>query len=312
MKKMKTKKIWAISIVVLLMCGGIMTTGAFSGTTDNNKSSSAVVFENLKFGSSPTQVKIVDAQNQRNLFDTFGIEEPEKVDLPDIRTFDEAGDTINQIIDVAGLKFFEGQIIGILEYADIKILLIDQGDTILEVTWDESTISTYTLMPELLGSKEYSIHVNHSEKGVIGHKEGIELHKLEVQITSSSDAGVLTYYIVTVWREDWWEFLGDKNLLHTEGDFYVDYGNEVENILDHSYTETALGFDRCTFDHSTTGAGTIVGEVDTYALWALDSCVAVTKCDQDAWVSCDCWCNADGDGYGDKWIAIGCGCYAYP
>ncbi|MCW7074605.1 MAG: hypothetical protein OCU24_01970 [Candidatus Methanospirare jalkutatii] len=61
-----------------------MTTEVFSGTNDNNKNPSVMVFENLKCGSNPTQVKIVDAQNQRNLFDMFGIEEPEKVDFSDM------------------------------------------------------------------------------------------------------------------------------------------------------------------------------------------------------------------------------------
>jgi len=306
----KMKMIWAIGIVVLLMCGGIMMTGAFSGTNDNNKIPFAVVFENLKFGSSPTQVKIVDAQNQRNLFDIFGIEEPQKVDLPDIRTYNESKDTIDKILDTAGLKNFDGEIVGLLEYAGFKILLIDQGDTVLEVAWDGFNISTYTLIPELLGSKEYPVSTKQRGDYTFSREKSESLHRLGIQIPSDSGPGVLYTHIVTVWHNGTWTFPQGDMVLHIGGKFYVDYGNEVEYISDLSYTETATTWNKCEFDHSTSGAGTHFGQVDAYAKWALNICGEVPQCDIEGWVMCDYMCNTDSECHGDKWMAHGCGCAA--
>lgn len=237
---------------------------------------------------------------------------PEKT--TDLQGYDEAKDIIAQILDAAELQNFEGQVVGAVEHGDLKILLIDQGDKVLELAWDGINTWKFTLTPELLGSKEYPISINCCEEYNISGKKGVELYKLGIQIPSDFSGGpaVLYTHIVTVWRHDCWHVYDTENCLHTEGKFYIDYGNEVETILDNSYTDTGFGFDLCTFDHTTTGEGTCAGKVDTYALWALDSCPVTTKFSIDAWVSADCYLNTDDDAFFDKWMAIGCGCAAYP
>jgi len=278
------KRILAIGIVALVVC---------------------VIVPLLVYVSSTERV-LVDTQTRINPYDLFDIK-PKTVDL---KGYDEAKGIIDTILDASGLETFDGEIVGVLEHGDLKILLIDQENTVLEVAWDGTNTWTYTLIPELLGSKEYPISANHSEKYIFGPKRGIELYRLKIQIPAdTSDVGVLYMDIYDVWREDWWEINGGKNLLHTEGRFYINYGNEVEKVIDYSYIKTMFGFANCTFEHSTIGEGTCAGEVDTYALWALYDCPVTAKFSVDAWVSTDCWLNTDDDAHHDKWVAISCGCY---
>lgn len=278
------KRILAIGMVALVVC---------------------VVVALLVYVSSTEQVP-VDTQTQINPYDLFDIK-PKTVDL---KGYDEAKDIIDTILDASRLETCDGEIVGVLEHGALKILLIDQENIVLEVAWDGTNTWTYTLIPELLGSKEYPISANRSEKYIFGPKRGIELYRLGIRIPAdTSDVGVLYIDVYDVWREDWWEINGGKNLLHTEGRFYINYGNEVGKIIDYSYIKTMFGFANCAFDHSTTGEGTCAGEVDTYALWALYDCPVTAKSSIDAWVSVDYYFNTDDDAHPDKWVAMGCGCY---
>lgn len=121
-----------------------------------------------------------------------------------------------------------------------------------------------------------------------------------------------TIYSVSVWREDWWDFLGGQDMIHTEGTFRVDYGVNVCGITtENSYVETAGGCDKCEYNIEKSGVGSYVGEVTGHAIWATIQ-IPTIKCSQDTSVSCDRYCNEDGNGHGDKWGAVGCGCLAVP
>lgn len=228
-----------------------------------------------------------------NLFHTFGLEEPKIVAGPAIKGYSEAKNEIDRILEMSGFQNVKGEIIGSIDYGESKIVLIDQNETILEVIWDGSKASQYVIKPKLLGERELKTYISSDSDDPQGKVEGVQLSRIDIVLpTGSDDVGIKTIYAVTVWREDWWDFWGNLNLLHTEGKFYVDYGINVNSIIDQTYVQTAGGCDRCEFTHSTSGAGTYCGQVTASAIWATLQAPTI-KCSQDTWVSCDRYCNED-------------------
>ena len=291
--------LWAFSALsVVLVIGAVLSTSVSAFGVNGEMDEEQVTLN-------------VDPTGE-NLFHNFGLEEPKIVTGPVIKGYSEVKNEIDQILEMSGFQNVKGDIIGSIDYGESKIVLIDLNETVLEVIWDGSKASKYVIEPKLLGEKELKTYSSPGSDVPQGKVEGAQLSKIDIVFPAGSDdVGVKTIYAVTVWREDWWDFFGNLNLLHTEGKFYVDYGINVNSILDQTYVQTAGGCDRCDFTHSTSGAGTYCGQVTASAIWATIWTPTI-KCSQDTWVSCDKYCNEDGNGVGDKWGAIGCGCEAIP
>ncbi|MEA2034289.1 MAG: hypothetical protein U9N40_02175 [Euryarchaeota archaeon] len=297
---MKLKKgMRALSVLLILLLAGMALSAGVSAFGINGEADEE-------------QLKLIGDPASGNLFHEFGLEEPKIVEGPTIKNYSETKSEIDLILEMGGFQDIKGDIVGLIDYDGSEIILLDQNETILEVIWDGSKASQHVIEPKLLGEREFKMYIPSDTDNSQGKMEGVQLSRIDIKLpTESGDIGIKTIYAVTVWREDWWDFFGNQNLLHTQGKFYVDYGIKVDSILDQTYVQTAGGCDRCEFTHYTSGAGTYVGQVTASAIWATLQAPTI-KCSQDTWVSCDRNCNEDGNGVSDKWGAIGCGCLAIP
>ena len=286
----------AFSLLLAMLLVGMVMVPAVSAQSEANEE----------------QMKLISDQAAKNLFHEFGLEKPEIVESPNINDYYKTKVKIDHILNISGFYDVKGSIIGLIEYDESEIILIDQNETVLEVIWDGQAASQYVIEPNVLAEKEFKMSIPSETDNFQGIMEGTQLSRIDIKLPSESgNKGIKTIYAVTVWREDWWNYLGNLNLLHTQGKFYVDYGVEVVSIVDQTYVQTAGGCDRCEFTHYTSGEGTYCGQVTSSAIWATIWTPTI-KFSQDAWVSCDMLCREDGDGVADKWGAIGCGCLAVP
>jgi len=257
----------------------------------------------------------VSEETKENYFLALGLEKPEKVQGPPLTSYQASKEKIDKILNTGKIQYDKENIIGLIEYNGYEILLLDQNDSVLEIISDGTTTTQQVIKPVHLGEKEFktdSVFEPTSIGTTTGAKKGAEISRIDIQLPEKSGKySVKSVQAITVWREDWWDYLGELNLLHTQGRFYVDIGITVSSVIDQSYAQTAGPCDRCTFTHSASGAGTMEGQVTTSAIWATIWTPTI-KMSQDAWVSCDLNGYADGDGNGDKWGAIGLGCLAVP
>ncbi|MFW6186362.1 MAG: hypothetical protein ACOC5C_06745, partial [Halobacteriota archaeon] len=288
-------------IVVALVISGVFFGGLLGDQTQAQEQGATQV-ENTEFHSD-SNVEKVAIEDLANIFEEFGLEEPEDGAPLDMETYNEAGEKIDAVLTATGLEDVnEETIIGILEAHGFQIVLVDRDDEVMEIAAKEGKTTTFTLTPELLGCKGSRAITEQRGEYTLTHTSGINLHKLEIPIPAGG-VSPLYNWIITVERDDSWNIGESELLLHTEGKFYVDKGDEVESIIDNSYTETATGFSNCEFNHSSSGEGSSVGHVDADSLWAQNTGPVTTKWYINAWVSCDYLCNTDSDGHGDKWVA---------
>ncbi|MFA6332161.1 MAG: hypothetical protein WCX22_04345 [Methanoregula sp.] len=250
-----------------------------------------------------------------NFYLALGLEKPEKIQGPPVTSYKESKDKIDKILEMSGIQDNKENIIGLIDYEGSEILLIDRNETVIEIIRDNSTITQQVIEPVVLGEKEFktdSVFVSESQEAITGARKGATISRIDVTFpTKSGNKNIKSLQSITVWREDWWDYLGELNLLHTQGRFYVDIGVEVDSVIDQSYAQTAGPCDRCDFTHYSSGAGSSEGQVTTSGLWATIWTPTI-KMSQDAWVSCDLNGDEDGNGHGDKWGAIGIGCLAVP
>jgi len=252
---------------------------------------------------------------KENLFLALGLEKPEKVQGPPLTSYQESKEKIDKILSAGKTQYKKENIIGLLDYNGYKILLIDQDNSVLEIISDGTTTTQHVIKPVELGEKEFvtdSVFEPVSIGATTGAEKGFKISRIDVLLPEKSgEFTVKSIQAITVWREDWWDYLSELNLIHTQGRFYVDIGVTVSSVIDQSYAQTAGPCDRCAFTHTPSGAGTYEGQVSTSAIWATIWTPTI-KMSQDAWVSCDLNGAYDGAGHGDKWGAIGLGCLAVP
>ena len=266
-------------------------------------------------GANEEQKNLASNPINQDLYLALGLEKPEKIEGPPVTGYRESKDKIDKILEMSGVLDNKKNIIGLIDYDGSEILLIDRNETVLEIIKDGSTISQLVIKPVVLGEKEFktnSVFVSESKEATTGARKGAIISRVDVTLpTKSGNINVKSLQSITVWRKDWWDYLGERNLLHTQGRFYVDIGVKVDSVTDQSYAQTAGPCDRCEFTHSTSGAGTSQAQVTTSALWATIWTPTI-KMSQDAYVSCNLNGQESGNGHGDKWGSIGIGCLAVP
>jgi len=248
-------------------------------------------------------VEFVDLGNSINLFDEFGLQKPAdpEISVP-FRTYADSKDAADTIMKAAKLSDASDSVIGMYVFGNHQILLINQADTILAVSYDGNNVKTSTIVPRLLGEKKITGTPKLIWKtgDTVTTNEHIMLYSSDIVIPES-DSMVLTLYTVTVTRTDQYKnVLGEiRASLTVKGKFYVNYGSSITGITDLSSYYTTYPYTTCEYSHYTSGAGTTAGQVNAH----LKTGAAFARARMDNWVSCDAWLSTNDGGSTSTWMS---------
>jgi len=135
-------------------------------------------------------------------------------------------------------------------------------------------------------------------------------YKLQVYLP---DVGytALGYYVRATYKYEWYLFNHLVFGVYADGLFYVNPEKSVNLVADYPHYKVNPPFTKCKFSHSTTSSSVAVSlRADGEA--ALLDCLVTTKVSAWAVVAVDKYGNVFKNGGGNKWVAIGCGCWAPP
>lgn len=245
--------------------------------------------------------------NSHNLLDEFGIQKSEIVEnnVP-LKGYNETKSVVDYIMKKAKLSDDPKSIIGLYDFGDSQVLLINRGDTVFEVTYDGTSINTYSISPKLLGEKKTSSTPEilittgtNSDKNTITSESIDRLYSFSIQ-SPKSPSGILTTYVVTKSRTDNYVIYGTIRASVTAyGVFYVNYGSSITSITNGSSYYTVSPYANCGFSSSTSGVGSTSGQVNAH----LKSGLLYARIQMDNWVSCDAWLTTNDGGSQSTWIS---------
>lgn len=191
--------------------------------------------------------------------------------------------------------------VDIAKDGDYTVVLIDQGDTILEIVSDDSGTRQYLLTPVCLGE----VRFEELSPETTDVEAGVALYRIELTLPDEGSSPELKYVdIFDVWCENGWHSWGSTNLLHTEGRFYVDYGRAVLHVTDRSYAVTPTGFYQHQDCHSEVGHSNIAGWVTNNDIWSLYNLPTNAKFSVDSWITVDMYGNVQLGTSSDKWLSL--------
>ncbi|KXA90394.1 hypothetical protein AKJ57_04175 [candidate division MSBL1 archaeon SCGC-AAA259A05] len=145
------------------------------------------------------------------------------------------------------------------EYRGAKALLIRQQTRVLEIIRNsEGKIDVFRLKPKLVNREVRQLPTETVGANVEkGGKIGVETYSIKPLVpTASGVKYTLSYttnpgYIQWVRLDAWWDLFGQRATLHTEGKFYIDYGDEVVSATNLSYHDEDLGYELRSYSEST-------------------------------------------------------------
>lgn len=301
-EKMKFKKgMWAISLLMVMALIGTMFVPAMAVNEEEKD-----ICPLCQAPKDSPDIPLPSDTNT-NLLEEFGIEKPKKESiLPKIKQYSESKDLIDNIIKKADITVNKDDIIGLYDMTEYQIVLIRQDDNILELICDGKIITSNVIIPELIGEKEslYSpvkvkSETTFSDNVTITTKTSTKLHSLSINLPGK--ASTTWTHLVKKSRTDEYQtpFVTVASL-HTEGWFYVDYGNCISSIGDDSSSAVYWpGWQKCEYSESNTGAGTVFAQHNTHFKFGS----TYQRGEMNIWVSCDSLLNADDGGNTNTWIS---------
>jgi len=196
----------------------------------------------------------------------FGEREPDPgPDLPPILHYPLRTGIIDSLMGRALVNGTEDAIIGLYEFPDSRLLLINQDTSVAEVLEMSEGIRTYTLVPEPVGSR----HTGANKTGPAQH--GAYNSSTEYDVTIQRihlvlpEPGHVTapVYIVKKTRTDKYLYPDGAEFfsISTTGTFYVLYGQRVERVVAGSAITLDPGWTLCSQQTGISGEGGTMGEL---------------------------------------------------
>lgn len=166
----------------------------------------------------------------------FGEREPARGPaMPPMTDYRLCRDVADPLMTRAQVNGTENSIIGLYEFPNSRLLLINNDTTLTELLETGDGIRIYSLIPRLVGNR----HTGANETGFYHHRtrnsstdEEVTIHRIDVVLPGPGNATV-PLYIVKKTRTD--TFLSPDGAevftMSTTGTFYVLYGQRVDRVL---------------------------------------------------------------------------------
>ena len=213
-----------------------------------------------------TRTTDIEPSYAASLLKEFG--EPEPGLAPDrlpVMQYPVQKEVIDTFMDQEQIGLSEDSIIGLYEFPDSRLLLIDKGTSVEEIIRTNEGTRTLTLPKEPAGS----LHIGANETGTAQH--GTFLSSTEYNISIQQIDFVLPgpgnepapLYIV---KKSGIEYLLNTDetplaTISTTGTFYVLYGERVERVVSSSFVIPDPSWTLCFERLEISGEGTTMGEL---------------------------------------------------
>jgi len=166
----------------------------------------------------------------------FGESEPAKSpDMPPLTEYPRRRGVVDPLMAWAQVNGTEKSIIGLYEFPDSRLLLINNDTALTEVLETRDGIRISSLMPRLVGSR----HTGANETGYPHHptytsstEDEVTVHRIDLVLPGPGNA-TAPLYIVKKTRTDMAVYPDGAELftVSTTGTFYVLYGQRVDRVL---------------------------------------------------------------------------------
>jgi hypothetical protein len=293
------KRIWALGLLMILAFVGAMFVPAMAV---NEEKETCLLCQAPK-----DSAIILSSDSYSNLLKEFRIENIEDNSLlPKIKQYTDYKEPIDEIVKIANLNVNKDDIIGLYDMDESQIVLIKQGDNVLELTYDKEIITSNVIIPELIGQKEslsspvkVGSEKEFTDNVTVTTKISTKLYSLPIELLGKASTKD-TYLVKKSRTDEYKNALVTIATLHTEGWFYVDYGSCISSIGDDSsWSLYWPGWQKCEYSETNSGAGTNFGQHSTHFKFGS----TFQRNEMNIWVSCDAWLNADDGGYTNSWIS---------
>jgi hypothetical protein len=172
---------------------------------------------------------------------------------------------LDSFMDQEQIAVSEDSIIGLYEFPDSRLLLIDQGSGVEEIIRTDEGTRTLTLPKEPVGS----LQIGANETGTAQHgtflsstKYNISIQRIDLVLPGPGNETAPLYIV---------KKSGTESLLNPDetplatisatGTFYVLFGDRVERVVSSSYVITDPSWTLCFERSEISGEGTAMGEL---------------------------------------------------
>lgn len=166
----------------------------------------------------------------------FGESEPVKGPyMPPMADYPMQREVVDPFMARAQVNGTEKTIIGLYEFSDSRLLIINNDTTLTELLETGDAIRTYTLVPRLVGKR----HTGSNESGYHHHPtynsstdDDVTVHRIDLVLPGPGNA-TTPLYIVKKTRADTVLYPDGAKIftVSTTGTFYVLYGQQVDRVL---------------------------------------------------------------------------------
>ncbi|MDO9326704.1 MAG: hypothetical protein Q7T80_17270 [Methanoregula sp.] len=166
----------------------------------------------------------------------FGESEPDRnLTLPPLMLYEQKQQSIDTLMAQAHIDGPPNSIIGLYEFPDARLLLIDQNTSITEVLGTGEKIQTFSLTPVIVGNRHY---VSNETAGLqhgaynFSYEDSVAITRIDLILPPQ---GNMTHslYIVNKTHTEHDLYPDGRSLaaVTTTGRFYVIYGQRVERVI---------------------------------------------------------------------------------
>ncbi|MCK9591619.1 MAG: hypothetical protein M0Q91_06395 [Methanoregula sp.] len=196
----------------------------------------------------------------------FGNQEPVlNPGLPPMKRYVEKQQVIDTLMDRARVTGPPDSIIGLYEFPDARLLLINQNASITEVLETGRNLQTFALAPVPAGSRHYEdnggANVKHGDYN-FSSAHSVTINRIDLVLPSTGNVTAPFYIVNKTESEQIFDPDGNSfAAITTTGTFYVLYGQRVERVTGSSAILLDPAWKQCSPRMEISGEGSGTGEV---------------------------------------------------
>jgi len=213
---------------------------------------------------------------ERSFLHEFGEPEPDRnLTLPPMKHYDEKQQIIDTLMDRAQITGPSDSVIGLYEFPDARLLLIDRNTSVTEVLETGDKIQTINLTPVNVGSRYYEVNQTGNAKHGIynfSYENLVAITRVDLVLPLPVNSTTPIYIVnKTYVEQDYYPDGRSLASITTTGTFYVLYGQRVERVIGTSAIILDPAWKQCSPRMEISGEGSRTGEMHYTVKLARDS-----------------------------------------
>ena len=185
--------------------------------------------------------------------------------LPPMKHYPEKQQIIDTLINRAHVVVSPDSIIGLYEFTDARLLLLDRNASITEVLETGGNLQTFALAPVPAGSRYYEdnggANVKHGDYN-FSSAHSVGINRIDLVLPGTGNVTAPLYFVNKTESEQIFDPDGKSfAAITTTGTFYVLYGQRVERVTGSSAIVLDPAWKQCSPRMEISGEGSGTGEV---------------------------------------------------